>query len=74
MNAVLRIMGAVKDVERTHLNELTLFAEKENNARIDLPFGIVAVKYGDDLYFYEKTDEKFEEEKLSIREEIPLLK
>ncbi|MGN1042654.1 MAG: tRNA lysidine(34) synthetase TilS [Christensenellales bacterium] len=63
VNAVLRIMGAVKDVERTHLNELTLFAEKENNARIDLPFGIVAVKYGDDLYFYEKTDEKFEEEK-----------
>lgn len=59
INAVLRSMGAVRDVERVHLTALLALQHSRNNASAVLPFGITAVKYDDDLYFFADDEEEF---------------
>lgn len=49
INAALKELGAVKDVEKVHFDALLSLQNSDNNASLDLPFGITAVKYGDDL-------------------------
>ncbi len=60
--SALRSLGAVKDVEYVNLNDLSELDNKENNACADMPFGITAIKYGDDLFFVKRATGGFTEE------------
>lgn len=59
--ALLNEMGAVRDVESVHLNAVLSLERRQNNASVDLPFNITAVKHGDSLYFAKREDERFSE-------------
>lgn len=61
VNKVMRELGAIKDVEFVNLNDVLLLSEKSNNASVDLPFNITAVKYGFDLHLFKKIEENFVE-------------
>ena len=49
INAAMKELGAVKDVEKVHFDALLDLKNSQNNSSLDLPFGITAVKYNDDL-------------------------
>ncbi len=51
INELLSRMGAVQDIESRHLEYVISLCEKKNNAFIDLPFGITAIKEYDKLVF-----------------------
>ena len=52
-------MGVIKDVEKSHLEAVLLLRDKENNSCLDLPYNVVAEKYGRDLYLVKKRAETF---------------
>jgi len=60
--SALRSLGAVKDVEYVNLTDLIELDNKENNASVDMPFGITAIKYGGDLFFVKRETSGFTEE------------
>lgn len=68
MNAVLRTLGAVKDVEDVHLTALLNLKDKENNVTLDMPFGITALKYDKSLCFFKETKEEFVERPFSPKD------
>lgn len=68
VNKVMRELGAIKDVEFVNLNDILSLGEKDNNASVDLPFNITAVKFGFDLYLFKKIEEDFEERVFSAEE------
>lgn len=61
VNAHLIELGAVSDVEYRHLTAVIGLANKENNASVDLPFGITVIKFSNNLIFYRRSNEKFAE-------------
>ena len=69
MNAVLRTLGAVKDVEDVHLTALLNLKDKDNNVTLDMPFGITALKYDKSLCFFKETKEEFVERPFSPKDE-----
>ena len=62
-------MGVTKDLEKSHLIAILAMKDKENNASVDLPFGVVAEKFGQDLYLVKKRTEKFVEQVFSAEKE-----
>ena len=62
-------MGVTKDLEKSHLIAILALKEKENNASVDLPFGVVAEKFGQDLYLVKKRTEKFVEQDFCAEKE-----
>ncbi len=68
MNAVLRTLGAVKDVEDVHLTALLNLKDKDNNVTLDMPFGITALKYDKSLCFFKETKEEFVERPFSPKD------
>ncbi len=65
IGAVLRTLGAVKDVEDVHLTALLNLKDKDNNVTLDMPFGITALKYDKSLCFFKETKEDFAERPFS---------
>ena len=61
----MRELGAVKDVEKVHLDAILELKNAQNNASLDLPFCIKVIKYGGDLIFVKTSDESFVEQEFS---------
>ena len=59
INAVLNSLGAVKDVEKVHLNAILDLKQAQNNSTLDMPFGITVLKYDDDLVFRKAEKDDF---------------
>ncbi|MDD4316103.1 MAG: tRNA lysidine(34) synthetase TilS [Clostridia bacterium] len=59
INELLSRMGAVQDIESRHLEYIISLCGKQNNAVINLPFGIIAVKEYDRLAFRKDTAKEY---------------
>lgn len=56
----LRLIGIEKDIESVHLEEIISLKNAENNSRINLPFGVDAVKeYGEIAFLPRRGRESF---------------
>ena len=52
LNAALKNMGVWQDVERVHFNAVVGLKDKENNAFLNLPYGVNVAKYNGGLLLY----------------------
>ena len=52
LNAALKNMGVYQDVERVHFNAVVGLKDKQNNAFLNLPYGVNVAKYNGGLLLY----------------------
>ncbi|HHU43374.1 MAG: tRNA lysidine(34) synthetase TilS [Bacillota bacterium] len=71
-NGILKLfeeLGVIKDIETRHLEYIISLAQKSNNACLDLPYGVTAVKEYDKLLFMKKSFDTFEPTLFDIEKE-----
>ena len=71
-NGILKLfeeLGVIKDIETRHLEYIISLAQKSNNACLDLPYGVTAVKEYDELLFMKKSFDTFEPTLFDIEKE-----
>lgn len=71
---ILSKLGAVQDVEAVHLEEIIALEQKANNASLNLPYGIVALKAYDKLLFYISDKDTYFYEVFDIRKSFEFCK
>lgn len=64
----VKLFGVYKDMENVNLEDVTALKNKENNSSVSLPFGITAIKYGEDLILSRRDFGEFLPEPFSLGE------